>query len=372
MLKLNDHYKNQIEQENLRLIGAKKAKGMKVVGVYCAFTPKELIAASGGIPVSLCGGSNKPIPAAEQHLPRNLCPLIKSSYGFALTETCPYFDYTDFLIADSTCDGKKKMYERLQKIRPLYLLQLPQTYAGESALNYWLSELRRLRRILENELGREITDDGLREKIHIYNQCRSLVRQVYELNAGKRPLLTGKEISIATDQGGYEVDLPGYLKRLKQVIKFAKERGSIDAGPRILLTGCPTTCKKVLDIIEQKATVVAMENCGALKTVLEPVDETEKDPLLALAKKYIRIACPCMSPNPGRYEILANIVGEYQIDGVVDLTWQACHTYNVESTLLGDFVREELGKPFIQIETDFSDSDTDWIKVRVDAFIEML
>lgn len=128
----------------------------------------------------------------------------------------------------------------------------------------------------------------------------------------------------------------------------------------------------MLNIIEEKAIVVAMENCGALKTVLELVDESEKDPLYALAKKYLRIACPCMSPNSGRYELLANIIREYRIDGVVDLTWQACHTYNVESTSLGDFIREELGTPFIQIETDYSNSDTDWIKVRIEAFLEMI
>jgi len=40
-------------------------------------------------PVSLCATSEEPINAAEADLPRNLCPLIKASYGFALTDTCP-------------------------------------------------------------------------------------------------------------------------------------------------------------------------------------------------------------------------------------------------------------------------------------------
>jgi len=40
-------------------------------------------------------------------LPANLCPPIKSSYGYALTDTCPYISFSDFLIDETSCDGKK-------------------------------------------------------------------------------------------------------------------------------------------------------------------------------------------------------------------------------------------------------------------------
>ena len=52
--------------------------GRKVVGCYCAYTPYEVIRAAGAIPATLCATSEKPIAAAEEHLPRNLCPLIKA------------------------------------------------------------------------------------------------------------------------------------------------------------------------------------------------------------------------------------------------------------------------------------------------------
>ena len=65
---------------------ALKDQGQRVVGVFCSFVPTELIYAAGVIPIGLCAFTEEPIPAAEAHLPRNLCPLIKASYGFALTE----------------------------------------------------------------------------------------------------------------------------------------------------------------------------------------------------------------------------------------------------------------------------------------------
>lgn len=368
---INENYLAEIEENNLDLTRTKKDQGSKVVGVYCAFTPKELITAAGGIPVSLCGASDVPIPAAEQHLPRNICPLVKSSYGFALTDTCPNFHFSDFLVADATCDGKKKMYELLGRMKPLHLLQLPQRADTESAFHYWVSEIRQLKEVLENWLKTEIIQENLLAAVKLYNRCRGVTKEIFELNKGGKTLLTGKEISIASDDGGFMVDLPGHIARMEKVIQWSKKRGELEPRPRILLTGSPATCKKVLDIIEESAYVTAMENCGGLKTAAHLVEE-EGDLLEALARKYLNISCSCMSPNKGRYELLEEIVRDYQINGVVDLTWQACHTYNVESFSVGEFVRDKLGVPFLQIETDYSQSDAGWIKVRVEAFLEML
>ena len=73
----------------------------------------------------LCAFSDEPIPAAETKLPRNLCPLIKASYGFALTDTCPYFYFSDFILGETTCDGKRKMFELMNELKETYVMQLP-------------------------------------------------------------------------------------------------------------------------------------------------------------------------------------------------------------------------------------------------------
>lgn len=43
-----------------------KASGKKVVGVFCTFTPLELIDAAGAVHVSLCGSSEEGIADAER------------------------------------------------------------------------------------------------------------------------------------------------------------------------------------------------------------------------------------------------------------------------------------------------------------------
>ncbi len=103
-----------------------KRAGRPVVGILCEFTPREVILAAGAVPVCLCGGSARTIPAAERELSANLCPLIKSTYGYHVQGSNPFLEMADLVVAETTCDGKKKMYELMGRTRPMHVLELPQ------------------------------------------------------------------------------------------------------------------------------------------------------------------------------------------------------------------------------------------------------
>ena len=112
-------------------VEAAKAEGRPIVGIMCEFTPRETILAAGAVPVCLCGGSAATIPAAEQVLPANLCPLIKSTFGYHVTGKNPFLNWADLIVAETTCDGKKKMFELMGATKPMYVLELPQK-AGDA------------------------------------------------------------------------------------------------------------------------------------------------------------------------------------------------------------------------------------------------
>lgn len=373
------------EVEALRGINSVKIKeaseaGKKVVGMYCVFSPQEIALAADAITVTLCGTKQEPIEAAELELPRNLCPLIKSSYGFAVTDKCPYFHFSDVLLAETTCDGKKKMYELMGKIKPMHIMNLPQTAQGEEALAFWKNEMVRFKEYLEKQFGVEITDEKLREAIKLMNRERKAMKKLHQLNAHKPAPMTGMDMMLAQWLKGFNVDKEAGIELIERVVKEIEEQMAKgvyafdEKAPRILLTGCPigSGSEKVLKILEESgASVVALENCTGYKGLDVMVDET-KDPITALAEKYLSTPCSCMTPNNGRLDLIKRLASEYQVDGVVDLTWQACHTYNIESFTVKNFVKDQLGLPFLQIETDYSESDVGQIKVRVEAFLETI
>lgn len=373
------------EVEALRGINSVKIKeaseaGKKVVGMYCVFSPQEIAIAADAITVTLCGTKQEPIEDAEKELPRNLCPLIKSSYGFAVTGKCPYFHFSDVLLAETTCDGKKKMYELMGKIKPMHIMNLPQTAQGEEALELWKNEMNRFKSFLEQQFNVEITDEKLKAAIKLMNRERSAMKRLHKLNAHKPAPMTGMDMMLSQWLKGFNVDKEAGIELIERVIKEVEEQMSKgiyafdEKAPRILLTGCPigSGSEKVLKILEESgASVVALENCTGYKGLDVMVDENI-DPITALAEKYLSTPCSCMSNNNGRLDLIERLAKEYQVDGVVDLTWMACHTYNIESFTVKNFVKDKLNLPFIQIETDYSDSDAGQIKTRVEAFIETI
>ncbi|NLY54172.1 MAG: 2-hydroxyacyl-CoA dehydratase [Firmicutes bacterium] len=367
---------DQLRADSMQTFIDGRKQGLKIVGAYCTYFPQELALAAGAVPVSLCGTKEDPIPAAEEHLPRNLCPLIKSSYGFAVTDSCPYFVMSDLIVGETTCDGKKKMFELMQAKKPVHVMQLPHVHEGEEALTLWAAEIRRLKERIEEVLEVTITDDAIRDAIRLVNEEKQALKEMLDTNKENPPLIPNVELLIASWSSMFAADKRDNIRAAKELIA-QKRQQKIDAGPsdrpRVLVTGCPIGLgsEKVVRLIEELGgDMVAMENCTGYKTLELQADPDHEDPIVALAEKYIQTPCSCMSPNPGRMDLLKRMIADFKVDAVIDLTWQACHTYNIEAYAVGQLVRE-LGLPYLQLETDYSSSDVETLKVRIEALLEM-
>ncbi len=351
---------------------AAKAAGRPIVGILCEYTPRELIMAAGGVPICLCGGSAKTIPAAEEHLPANLCPLIKSTFGYHVQRSNPFLEMAELVVGETTCDGKKKMYELMGRSRPMYVLELPQKADALDALGYWLGELRKFRQFLQTRFGAPVSDACIRQAIGVMNRERALRRDLAALMRSDQPPLTGRQlIGLKSSISGIPADFEQYRRAIDQFSRQSACGGP--SGVRVLMTGVPMVhgAERVLEIVENSGgLVVAMESCTGLKPILEDVDERAADPVRALAEKYFHLPCSVMTPNDRRLETLRRLAAEYRPQCVVELIWQACLTYDVESNRVKRLVEDELGLPYLRIETDYSPSDSARIAVRVEALFE--
>lgn len=352
---------------------AAKAAGRPIVGIMCEFTPREVILAAGAVPVCLCGGSAGTISAAEQDLPVNLCPLIKSTYGYHAQKGNPFLEMADLVIAETTCDGKKKMYERMGETRSMHVLELPQKPDDPDAQAHWRHEVAKLKGELERRFGVTITDCRLREAIGLMNRERSLRRRLAEFLRCDPPAMTGRQLlDLKSSISGIPADLEQYEKAIEML---ASRKGDcrLASRTRVLMTGVPMAhgAERVLEIIESRGgLVVAMETCTGLKPIVEDVDERAADPLRAIADKYFHLPCSVMTHNRRRLDLLRELAGQYRPACVVDLVWQACLTYDVESGAVRRMVESELGLPYLRIETDYSPSDSARIATRVEALFE--
>lgn len=346
-----------------------------IVGTFCTFVPRELIRAAGAVPVSLCGGTDTTIPAAETDLPVNFCPLVKSSYGSLRSGRCSYSHFAKHIVGETTCDGKKKMFEYISEEIPVHVIHLPQTI-DEDSIALLTIEFRKFAKRLEEIFDAVITDEMVRDQIRALNAERRALADVYHLAKEDPPRTSGRELFEMFNSVTSSCEPAGKLAELQNLKETYTDRPVPMRHPkRILLTGSPVTkaTVKVIDAIEAAGgTVVYLEGCIGSRAAELLVDEENPDVYDALARKYIRIPCSCMTPNTARLEIIGEKIDEYRVDGVVDMGLVACHTFNAESTKLRGYVYGVKKTPFMHLETDYSRADTCQISTRLSAFLEML
>ncbi len=355
-----------------------KDKGMPVIGAYCSYFPRELVMAVGAIPIGLCSSSNETVPIGEQTLPKNICPLIKSSYGYAVSDKCPFFYFSDIVVGETTCDGKKKMYELMSDFKEIYVMELPNRQS-EFGLKLWKDEILRFKEYLEDHFRVVITDDMVREAIHISNENRRAVKELYGVMKADPPPMSGKELFKILYGNKYQLDfykVPRILREVKEKVLENYERNREHAKkPRILITGCPMggDSSKLIDIIEANGgVIVAFENCTGMKAQDRLVDEDEEDVYQALAERYLAIGCAVMTPNDNRIELLGRIIDEFKVDGVIEMILHGCHSDSIEAVSVHRFIKEEKHIPYMDVTTDFSQADTAQLNTRVSAFLELL
>ena len=358
-----------------------KKKGGRIAGCLCAYTPTEILEAAGMASIGLCGTSQETIPDAEKVLPKTICPLIKSTYGFALTKKCPYTYFSDIIIGETTCDGKKKMYELLGEIKDVHILHLPQGKDVPYAKKMWYEECVRMKEALEEKFGITITDEALRNAVKKRNHARKLMCELYAMQKAEPPMMKGIDMMLSIQKETFAMSVDDYIADMEKLIADAKkayleegERPVPADAKRILLTGCPSggLIEKVVMTIESLGGVVVCRNdCSGERSQSFLIDENADNIMEAISDRYLKIDCSVMTPNTGRYEDTLNMIEKYKVDGVIDIVLTGCHTFNIETYTMSKIMKEN-DIPYMKLETDYALADKGQIDTRIGAFIEML
>lgn len=355
-----------------------KDKGIPVVGMYCAYFPTELAIAVGAIPVGLCSFANETIASAEKEMPRSMCPLVKSSYGFAVEDKCPFFHFSDLVVGETTCDGKKKMYELMAEFKPVFVMELPNSQS-DKGMEFWKQEILRTKEYFEEFFHVIITEEMLREAVHLNNRIRASLKNLCSVMKLNPAPVLGENIQKMITGSKYRFDFhstPEVVDAVaSRILEEYRQGKMLEKRPRILVTGCPMggdSMKVVREIEKNGGVVVAMENCSGVKSFDRMVDEDQEDIYEAIARRYLSTGCSIMTPNDNRVELIGNIIDEYQVEGVVEMILRGCHATGAESIFIRKFVNEEKNIPYIAIDTDYSSADTAQISTRMAAFLEMI
>jgi benzoyl-CoA reductase/2-hydroxyglutaryl-CoA dehydratase subunit BcrC/BadD/HgdB len=358
-----------------------KGEGRPVIGTFCVYVPEEIIQAANGVCIGLCGGSQGSIADAEKILPRNICPMVKSAFGFKVGRLCPLFQAVDFVYGETTCDAKKKTWELLDHYVPTHVMEIPQM-KRERDKRLWIEEVKDFKQAIEERVDKAITEEDLKSGIETLNRKREAMQRLNNLRHHNPSPISGRDMLLIQQIAFYDIP-ERYTAKVHELCDELEERiadqsfAAAQGTPRVMVSGTPMALPnwKLHNIIEGAgAIVVNEESCIGTRYYKDTIDTggASMDQMLEkLTERYMKIDCSCFTPNDDRID---QVIKEYRdsgAEGIIDYCLQFCHTYNIEAVKLREACAKE-GIPFMAIETDYSPEDVGQLQTRVEAFLEQI
>ena len=357
--------------------------GTKTIGTYCVMVPSELIWAAGAMPVRLCSGSYTAYTIGDDLVPRDACPLVKSVMGFGEIEVSPLYSNCSLMVIPVTCDCKKKLAGMLERLKPTVTLHIPSSKERDADMEEYVRELYRLIPILEEVTGQQVTPQSLAEAINQKGYAQYEMSCFLAFRQNNPPLLHGTQVMAAMNAFAYmpPLEWAKCMRKLNDALDQRLERKQFAAKanrPRILVTGSPImypNLKIPLLIEEMGGILAADETCMGERALYDPLTVTDRSfdgMMWALAGRYTRpCPCPTFTDNRQRVFRIKKMIKEHQIQGVIYHVLRGCLVYDYEYPVLEEELEKE-GIPIIRVESDYNEEDVEQLRIRIEAFIELL
>lgn len=355
----------------------------KTIGTFCIMVPEELIIAAGAVPVRLCSGSYTAYAIGDESVPRDACPLVKAVQGMVNIHMSAAYENCSLLVVPITCDCKKKIAGMLGSIKSVEIIHVPPMKGKDMDTEQYLKELYRFIPKLEQATGNCITERTLAEAINQVGYAQYEMSRFLEYRKHSPALLHGTQVMAVMNAYAYMSagDWAAQMHRLNVEMEERLNKNKfVGKGnqPRILITGSPITFPNIkvpLLIEEMGGMLAADETCMGERALYDPVtvvDDSFDGMMRALAGRYTRPCnCPIFVDNRQRIYRLKQMVKNYNIQGIVYHVLRGCLVYDYEYQMMED----EFGKldiPIIRVESDYNEEDVEQLRIRIEAFIELI
>ncbi len=355
-------------------LSAHKDKGGKIVGIFCSYAPEEMVMAAGMIPFRMRAVGSDKTTLGDAWFSSLNCSFVRHTLDMALEGNYGFLDGVVFINA---CDHIRRMYDNWRRGVDgpglVHMMSVPHK-AGGRALAWYREELDLLRQKIESHFKLKITDDDLRAAIKVSNQTRRLLAKLYELRKDESPPITAAE-TLSVIMAGTAMERERFNELLDQLLEEIPGRKAYKAGaPRLLImSGCLEEPEH-LELIEgQGGAIVDDLLCHGRRYFDTLVDEENKDPIQALAERYMNhLSCPRIGDDFGRrIDRVKESTGEYGLDGVIVETLKFCNLWGGESFIMRQESRKT-GMPTLHLERELYGGGDGQVKTRVQAFLERI
>ena len=361
-----------IESPEFETVRRWREAGGKVAGHFQVYFPEEIVHAAGMLPFKVRGAPVEPNLAAS-HFGSYLCSILKTSLELALSGRVEL----DLFVSHPICDAARNLAAIWGRNvdYPSQILYLPQNANSAGSVDYLRHEYDRMRRVVQDVAGREITDDDLRASIAVFNENRRLLRELYDVKRNS-PWLVAAEDAYALVAVAGLIPREEHNELLETVLPQIRE-GTAKREDRIRVVFEGGFCEQppfdLVRMLGRTTYVVDDDFHIGMRWITEDVSP-DGDPLENLAEAYIEHSS--YSPvqhdlrKPKEAMLIDRITGA-EADAAILAAAKMCEP-GLEEQVTYTHALDAEGIAYFVSEFEENMASFDQLELQVETFVENL
>ena len=346
--------------------------------------PAEILYAVCDDPFYVIGGSLEAAHWADELTPRDTDPFSRSSLGWLVN---PKFDIAkDALIVTAvSSDSRRKLISVLQSAgRKVLALDVPPSNDTPNATEYYKEQLVLLAERIAKHTRKRFTGGSLKRAVKKVEDARSARQRFLMTAESVNGFLSGEAVLLISQCMYFADNLEEWSARTMRIGNELESFGRKYALPRrdkpnVMILGSPVVFPnfKVPQLIASAGMrIAAVADSLSLEASLAVSNAkafVSADSLLTkIAKTHLKmISSGARVSNDGLFSYFQYLLNQLRPDGIVCHILKGQIEYDFELPRI-EKAAEKMGIPVFRLETDYQYQDMEQLRIRMEAFGEML
>lgn len=335
--------------------------------------PEELVYAAGAEPYWILGGNSRTGTWAGDLVPRDTDPVSRSLLGF-LDGGFLELAKNELLLIPIINDSSRKLAFLLRQAgRKVHTIDLPPA-KNCWGMEKWLRQMELCAEALSAHTGRRISKRAMQWGAEETNACREQINRFLKVADVQPETLSGPCRMLILNSYYYTADREEWRQHLEVLTTELRQHHAsreTEARNNILILGSPIYFPnyKIPFLIQDAGLHIRYQMDYTTQRLGTPKCYPS---INAIIRAFYEQDCSgAYTQNLAMQNAVAQLIAKHKIDGVVYHVLKGQIEYDFELEVL-EWLFAKYDLPVFRLETDYNPQDVEQLRIRLDAFMEML
>ncbi len=378
------YFEKLLTDANNDLVRQAQKDGKIAIGYTCYHMPEVLLNLGDCFSVRLRAPRTGSMEVATYYMSNATCEYARALLERGLEGG---FKFLDALAGVDCCECMNRSMENMEllgvkseekeKFFQIYL-DVPCSDDEDCVVHLREQVSRKVLANLKQNYDVDISDAAIRQAVEKHNRLCRVITEIGNFRKLDNPTITGGEFHILT-LASYVCPHDLIIDKLEETLEDLKTRepdAKKNFRAKVVVVGSEIDDTELIHLIEDSgALVVADRYCyGSVPGRQEIILNDTEDALTQVCRNYLETTL-CVRHSIAhkvkkRQDTVAELVKEYNADGVIFEQIKFCTYWSYERALGSYVLRDEYNIPTLSIDRPYVSRSSGQLKTRVQAFVE--